>query len=101
MPDLRYGIGADDARSRRYSKSRTARHDLALLGRCRALGAVIGLSHGRAFRQAGPRRPYPASAPRLGGTGPRPPVGAVGWLAVFPARLGFDREPPAQYVYLD
>src|SRR6516162_9751786 len=41
LPDLRHGSRADDAHGRRNRKSRIARHDAALLGRCRALAAVI------------------------------------------------------------
>jgi YHS domain-containing protein len=53
LPDLRHGLGADDARGRRNRKSRIARHDAALLGRCRALAAVARHRHGRAFQRSG------------------------------------------------
>ena len=42
-----------------------------------------------------------ASPSRLGAADPRYADGAVGRVAVLPARLGFARQPPAQHVHLD
>ena len=101
VPDLRYGAGAAHGQCRSGRKSGTARHDPALLDQPRADGAAAWSRHGRhvtgnAGAACTSRRR--AAVDRIAACYS---CGALGRMAVFPARLDFGRKPLHQYVHAD
>ncbi len=101
LPDLRHGAGADDAVGRGSGQPRTARHDTPVLGRGGAVIAAAGARDGCGFRAGGVRRADFAARRGVARAHSGDPGRAVVRRAVFPARLGLGRQPPAQHVHPD
>ena len=100
LPDLRHGARASP-RHRRGLEPRARRHDPADVARSRARPAGLPAGDGRHGAGHGARRPPRHAADELDRPRLRDARRLVVRLAVLPARLGIDRQPPQQHVHAD